>query len=78
MRGGKEIREALKRLKDEHLEGCDSQIATLSLMLIAMVSTLEWFWVIERGYQISSNDCQDCRAIKNKVDALLFTAVATK
>jgi len=24
--------------------------------------------MIERGYQISSNDCQDCRAIKNKVD----------
>jgi len=30
--------------------------------------------MIERGYQISSNDCQDCRAIKNKVDRAVVDA----
>ena len=41
MRGEKEIREALKRLKDEHLRRM-RQLAGYSPHVIAMVDTLEW------------------------------------
>ena len=42
MRGGKEIREALKRLKDEHLRRMRQPASYSPPMLIAMVGTLEW------------------------------------
>ena len=42
MRGEKEIREALKRLKDEHLRRMRDPDRTSPPMLIAMVGTLEW------------------------------------
>jgi hypothetical protein len=42
MRGEKEIREALKRLKDEHLRRMRQPDSYSPPMLIAMVGTLEW------------------------------------
>jgi hypothetical protein len=43
MRGEKEIREALKRLKDEHLRRMRQPDSySPPAMLIAMVGTLEW------------------------------------
>jgi hypothetical protein len=42
MRGEKEIREALKRLEDEHLRRMRQPDSYSSPMLIAMVGTLEW------------------------------------
>ena len=43
MRGEKEIREALKRLKDEHLKRMRQPDSySPPSMLIAMVGTLEW------------------------------------
>lgn len=42
MRGEKEIREALKRLKDEHMRRMRQPDSYSSPMLIAMVGTLEW------------------------------------
>jgi hypothetical protein len=42
MRGENEIREALKRLKDEHLRRMRQPDSYSPPMLIAMVGTLEW------------------------------------
>ena len=42
MREEKEIREALKRLKDEHLKKVRQPDSYSPPMLIAMVNTLEW------------------------------------
>jgi hypothetical protein len=42
MRGEKEIREALKRLKDEHLRRMRQPDSYSPPMLIAMVDALEW------------------------------------
>ena len=42
MRGEKEIREALKRPKDEHLRRMRQLGSYSTPMLIAMVGTLEW------------------------------------
>jgi hypothetical protein len=42
MRGEKEIREALKRLKDEHLRRMRQPDSYSPPILIAMVGTLEW------------------------------------
>ena len=42
MRGEKEIREALKRLSDEHLKRMRQPDSYSPPMLIAMVNTLEW------------------------------------
>ena len=42
MRGEKEIREALKRLKDEHLRRMRQPDSYSPPMLISMVDTLEW------------------------------------
>ena len=42
MRGEKEIREALKRLKDEHLRRMRQPDSYSPPMLIATIDTLEW------------------------------------
>ena len=42
MREKKEIREALKRLKDEHLRRARDPDSYSPPMLIAMIGTLEW------------------------------------
>ena len=42
MREKKEIREALKRLKDEHLKRMRQPDSYSPLMLVAMIGVLEW------------------------------------
>ena len=42
MRGEKEIREALKRLKDEHLRIMRQPDSYSPPMLVAMIGALEW------------------------------------
>ena len=42
MREEKEIREALKRLKDEHLRRMKLMGSYPSLWLVAMIAALEW------------------------------------
>ncbi len=42
MREEKEIREALKRLKDEHLKRTRDPDSYSPAMLVAMIGTLEW------------------------------------
>jgi len=42
MREAKEIREALKRLKDEHLRRARDPSSYSPPMLVAMIGTLEW------------------------------------
>ena len=42
MREEKEIREALKRLKDEHLKRMRQPGSYSPPMLVAMIGTLEW------------------------------------
>ena len=42
MRGEKEIREALKRLKEEHLRRAQDPDSYSPLGLVAMIGVLEW------------------------------------
>ena len=53
----KEMKEAIKRLKDKRLRGSRDLSSSSLFRLIAMIETLEWVLGDKRVYQIFSDDC---------------------